>query len=77
MNTEREQLPLHLGQLNVQPVLPGHVWQVLSHLISVELGNVDYNIKLSENPQGRFSHHRREQDVGVSDDAFDRHQNPF
>lgn len=38
---------------------------------------VDRDRKLGKHPQQRFAYHRREQHVGVSDDADDRHGNPL
>jgi len=41
--------------------------------IGVELGNVDFELELSDDSQHRLSDPRGKQHVGVSDDAFDRH----
>ena len=44
---------------------------------AVELSDVNHDIKLSENPERSLANHRGEENVGVSDDAFDKHESPL
>src|SRR5207244_4787250 len=73
VNLNGQELPLHLEELRWQIILGGHLWQVFNDLVHVEFGNVHGNFKLREHAERSLSADSREQDICVSDDAFDRH----
>jgi len=51
--------------------------QIFSDLIAVKLSDVNRDIEMSENPQRGLADDGGEENVGVSDDAFDKHENPL
>jgi len=55
---KRKQFPLQLDQLNKQTIFLRHLWQVLGHLIDIELTNVGFDIEFCNRSQGSFSNNR-------------------
>jgi hypothetical protein len=53
------------------------MWQVFCYLVRIELGDVNDGVEFSKNSQSRFSNNGGEENVGISDDAFDGHESPL
>ena len=53
------------------------VQQIFNDFIAGKLNDVDRDMNLSENAQRGLADHRGEENVGVSDNAFDKHQSPL
>jgi hypothetical protein len=61
----------------LQLILRRHERQVFCHFVGVKLGNVNDDVEGGDNAERRFTDSGRQEHVGVSDDAFDRHGSPL